>query len=163
MKQRIRLTESDLHRIVKESVEQVLSEGWHNHFINETSSRLLRRASDKAFHDMNVNWNDGKTRTKRGAQWKKFSRGAYDKENKEKESICPSVPESELKNMPKDTYVILDGKGRDFYGEFMYGYSGYAGTKEQCTAFVNRYYDKSANWEFLPKIVTIEDYFQHYT
>ena len=45
----------------------------------------------------------------------------------------------------------------------MYGYSGYAGTKEQCTAFVNRYYDNSANWEFLPMIVTLEDYFQHYT
>ena len=158
MKQTIRLRESELRQMIAESVRRVLTES----NINETSSRLLRRASDKAFNDMMRNWNDNKIRTKRSAQWQNLSRGANERDTKEKESICPFVPESELKNMPKDTYVILDGKGRDFYGEFMYHYSGHAGTKEQCDAFVNRYYDKSADWEFLPIVVTLEDYFQHY-
>lgn len=157
-KKLIRLTESDLHRIVKESVNRVLFEA----NINELSSQLLRRASEKAFNDEKMNWNDSKIRTKRGRQWQKFGRAAYDIEAKEKESICPFIPESKLKDMPKDTYVIIEGAGRDYYGEFIYRYSGHAGTKEQCIAFVNKYYDKSADWEFLPRIVTLEDYFKIY-
>lgn len=158
MKRRIKLTENDLHRIVEESVNRVLMEN----NVNEISSKLLRRAADKAFDDERINWNNNKIRRKRDAQWQKFSKGAYDMERKEQESICPSVAESELKNMPKDTYVILNGSGRNYYGEFMYQYSGHAGTKEQCTAFVNKYYDKNANWEFMPIIVTLDDYFQRY-
>ena len=64
--------------------------------------------------------------------------------------------------MPKDTYVIVDGSGRDFYGNFTYRYSGHAGTKEQCIAFVNKYYDKDADWEFRPNVVSLESYFQNY-
>ena len=47
MKYRIRLNESDLHRIVKESVNRVL---------NEVSIDTLQRAQDKAFDEYDSMW-----------------------------------------------------------------------------------------------------------
>ena len=29
-------------------------------------------------------------------------------------------------------------------------------------AFVNKYYDKDADWEFRPNVVSLESYFQNY-
>lgn len=57
--------------------------------------------------------------------------------------------------MPEDTYVIMNGDGRDAVSaNFRTSYSGRAGTKEQC----EEYYDKGANWEYLPEIVPLEEY-----
>ena len=47
MKRITRLTESDLHRIVKESVKRVL---------NEVSIDTLQRAQDKAFDEYDSEW-----------------------------------------------------------------------------------------------------------
>ena len=48
-KKLIRLTESDLHRIVKESVNRILKESTHpRRRINEVSTSLVRRAGVKA-------------------------------------------------------------------------------------------------------------------
>ena len=49
MKQIIKLTESDLHKIVKESVNRVL---------NEVSIDTLRRTQDKAFDEYDSMWPD---------------------------------------------------------------------------------------------------------
>ena len=160
MKQTIRLNEVQLQKIVAECVKKVLLE---NNNINEVSRHLLSRAANKAHNDMMRNWNDGKTRIKRKRQYKKFSDAATAMLAKEMDSVCPRVPESELRNMPKDTYVVMDGRGRDFYGNFVYTYTGRAGTKEQCSAFANKYYDKNADWEFLPNVVSLEEYFRLYT
>ena len=48
-KKLIRLTESDLHRIVKESVNRIM---------NETSIDTLQRAQDKAFDEYDSMWPD---------------------------------------------------------------------------------------------------------
>ena len=69
-KNTIRLTESELKRIITESVKRVLREG---NIINEISSDLAFRASDKAHKDMQQNWNDSEIRTKRGRQSDRFS------------------------------------------------------------------------------------------
>ena len=111
---------------------------------------------------MQQNWNDSEIRTKRGRQSDRFSRYGLEKDHEERISVCPQVPESELKNMPKGTYVIMDGTGRDYYGNFTSRYSGYAGTEEQCQAYVDKYYDKGANWEYLPSIVPVETYLERY-
>ena len=80
-------------------------------------------------------------------------------DSQEKGSICPQVDERDLVNMPEDTYVIMNGDGRDAVNaNFRTSYSGRAGTKEQCEEFVNRFYDKGANWEYLPEIVPLEEY-----
>ena len=159
MKQTIRLNETQLQRIVAECVKNVLME---NKSVNEISSRLLSRAAEKAHNDMMQNWHDGKIRMKRERQSKKFRDAAGAMEYKEKDSVCPYVPESELRNMPEGTYVVLDGAGRDFYWNIIYRYSGHAGTKKQCLAYADKYYDKSANWEFLPKVVSVEEYFKNF-
>ena len=159
-KNTIRLNESQLKKIIAESVKKILME---SNDINEISSDLLSRAASKAHKDMMQNWNDSKVRTKRKGQWEKFTHGAIDRNAEEKENVCPYVPESELENMPEDTYVVLDGEGRDAVtANFRYRYSGHAGTKEQCMAFVDKYYDKNANWEYLPHIVPLEDYLEYY-
>ena len=49
MKKIVKLTESDLHKIVKESVNRVL---------NEVSIDTLRRAQDKAFDEYDSMWPD---------------------------------------------------------------------------------------------------------
>ena len=111
---------------------------------------------------MRQNWNDPQIREKRRKQQDKFFKGAIEKDHEERTSICPQVPESELINMPKGTYVIMDGTGRDYYGSFLSHYSGYAGTKEQCEAYVAKYYDKGGDWEFLPTILPLESYLRRY-
>lgn len=158
-KQVIRITEYELKRIVNESVKRILRE---NNTINEISSNLLVRAAEKAGRDMYHNWNDSKIRTKRSKQQNKFLKAAAAKASEERNSICPRVPESELKNMPKGTYVVMDGTGRNYYGFFTSRYSGYAGTKEQCDAYIDKYYDKNANWEYLPSILPLETYLKNY-
>ena len=155
----IRLNETQLKKVIAESVKRVLAEASS---VDEISSRLLSRAASKAHEDELRNWNDSKIRTKRGAQWEKFSSAAIERGREEKDSVCPSVPKSELKNMPEDTYVVLDGDGRDaLSANFRYRYSGHAGTKEQCMAFVDKFYDKGANWEYLPDIVPLEEYLKN--
>ena len=60
MKQRIRITESDLHRIVKESVNRVLKEGFGNSAkIYNDLSRLLDEASDLSGELIGSAYNDG--------------------------------------------------------------------------------------------------------
>jgi hypothetical protein len=49
MKRRIRLTESDLYRIIKESVKKVLRENKNYKTINEISTKTIMNASDVAF------------------------------------------------------------------------------------------------------------------
>lgn len=149
----IKLNEASLKKIVAESVKRTLK---------EISSNLLDRAASKAHTDMMQNWNDSSVREKRKNQWQNLTHACINRSQEEKDSICPSVPESELKNMPKGTYVIMDGNGRDAYANFTSRYSGRAGTKEQCLAFVNKYYDKYTDWEFSPSIVPIEDYFKYH-
>lgn len=158
-KNTIRLTESELKNIITESVKRILRE---NNTINEISSDLLFRAAEKAGRDMHRNWNDSEIRTKRDKQEDRFFKAAIEKDRKERNSICPRVPESELKNMPKGTYVVMDGTGRDYYGSFTSHYSGYAGTKEQCEAYITKYYDKDANWEYLPSILPLETYLKNH-
>ncbi len=148
----IKLNEAQLQRIVSESVKRVL---------NEISIGTVRNARDAAFDDMKQNWNNSKIRTKREGQWKKFSNAAIDMERDEKNSVCPEVPASELYNMPPETCVVMDGAGRDAYSNFIYRYSGHAGTKEQCEEFINRFYDKGADWEFMPEIFTLEEYIRY--
>ena len=175
-KQVTRLNEAQLHKVIEEATIRILrenkcNEGWiKNMFgatvitedrINEVTSDVLRRAADKAQFDM-THTNDCRLMRKRDRQYKAFSDELYKRELEGKDGVCPYVPESELKNLPKDTYVLMNGDGRDYYGNFKYSYSGRAGTKEQCTTFANTYYDKDANWEFLPKIVSLDEYFKYY-
>ncbi len=50
MRRRIRLSESDLHRVIRESVKRVLRESTRpRRGINEVSTSLIRRAKHKAF------------------------------------------------------------------------------------------------------------------
>ena len=175
-KQVTRLNEAQLHKVIEEATIRILrenkcNEGWiKNMFgatavteerLNEVTSDVLRRAADKAHYDR-THTNSYGLKRKRDRQYKDFSDELYKRELKGKDGVCPYVPESELKNLPKDTYVLMSGDGRDYYGNLTYSYSGRAGTKEQCTAFANTYYDKDANWEFLPKIVSLEEYFKYY-
>ena len=156
----VRLNEAQLKKIIAESVRKILKE---NNSIDEISSQLLRRAADKAHKDELQNWGT-KLGKKRGEQWAKFSKAAIGRDHEEKDSVCPYVPESELENMPEDTYVVLDGDGRDaISADFRYRYSGHAGTEEQCMAYVDKYYDKNANWEYLPDVVPLEQYLKNRT
>lgn len=143
---KIRITEQDIAKMVKKAV-------------NEISKGLLDRARSAAHKDMMRNFGDSKTRQKRERQWKKFGDEYRRMDSEEKDSICPQVDERDLVNMPEDTYVIMNGDGRDAVNaNFRSSYSGRAGTKEQCEEFVNRFYDKGANWEYLPEIVPLKDY-----
>ena len=153
MKNTVRLNETQLRNIVAESVKNVL---------NEISAGLADRAASAAHKDMMQNWNDSKIRSKRERQWKNFSKERIRMNAEEKNSVCPSVPESELVNMPRNTYVIMNGDGRDAVSaNFRSSYSGRAGTKEQCEEYVKRFYDMSANWEYLPSILSLEEYFKY--
>lgn len=130
--------------------------------INEISSNLYNRAADKAFKDMMQNYNHYPTKNKRERQWKNFIDQARIRGDEEKNSVCPSVDERDLPNMPAGTYVVMDGDGRDaISANFRTRYSGHAGTKEQCEEYVDRFYDKSANWEYLPEIVPLEQYLKN--
>ena len=156
----IKLSEAKLKQIISESIKKALAE---SNSVNEISSNLLRRAADKAHKDELRDWGT-KFGKKRGEQWAKFSKAAIERDREEKDSVCPSVPESELESMPEDTYVVLDGNGRDaISADFRYRYSGHAGTEEQCMAYVDKYYDKNANWEYLPDVVPLEQYLKNRT
>lgn len=150
MKNTIKINEGQLAQIVAESVKRVLS---------EISTNLIDRAADAAHKDMMRNWGDLKVMDKRKKQWRNFRDESTKRYTEEKNSVCPYVPESELKNMPSDTFVVMDGNGRDAIdASFTYRYSGHAGTEEQCREYVDKFYDKGANWEYLPTIMTIEEY-----
>lgn len=125
----MKINESQLRKIIKESIKKVLTEN----NINEVSTNVLRRAADKA-HDDRMHTNNYGLMRKRDRQYKTFSNELIKRDNEERNSVCPYVPESELRNLPKDTYVLMSGDGRDYYGNFRYSYSGHAGTKEQCIA-----------------------------
>ena len=125
------------------------------------TNALLRKAMEKAHYER-MHSNNCAFIRKRDRQYKLFSEELTESEEQAANNVCPRVPRAELKNMPSDTYVIMDGTGRDFYANFTHLYSGRAGTKEQCLDFVNRYYDKNADWEFLPTVVSIEEYFKNY-
>ena len=130
--------------------------------IKEISSKLYNRASDKAFNDMMQNLNDYPTMNKRERQWKNFSKQARIRGDEEKNAVCPYVDERELPNMPAGTYVVMDGDGRDAVSaNFRTRYSGHAGTEEQCEEYVDRFYDKNANWEYLPEIIPLEQYLKN--
>ena len=211
MESKVRLTQSQLHSYISESVKKVLSEiGYHEKqpkeqsedeyrewlnrksaakkryydsqkkekkdgatdyydykhgdhpAINEISSNLYDRAGDKAFKDMMQNFNDYPTKSKRERQWKNFRTQARIRGDEEKNAVCPSVDERDLPNMPAGTYVVMDGDGRDaISANFRTRYSGHAGTKEQCEEYVDRFYDKGANWEYLPEIVPLEQYLKN--
>jgi hypothetical protein len=149
----VRLNEGQLHSLISESVGRVLT---------EISSNLLSRAASSAHNDMMRNFGDSDIRKKREHQWRNFSRECNRRNAEEKNAVCPSVPESELVNMPEDTYVVMDGDGRDaISANFRTRYSGHAGTKEQCEEYVDRFYDKGANWEYLPSIIPLDDYFKY--
>ena len=153
----MKINETQLRKIIKESIKKVLTEN----NINEVSTDVLRREADKA-HDDSMHTNNYGLIRKRDRQYKTFSNELIKRDREERNSVCPYVPESELRNLPKDAYVLMSGDGRDYYGNLRYSYSGHAGTKEQCIAFGERYYDQYADWEFLPKIVSIEEYFKYY-
>lgn len=105
------------------------------------------------------NFGDSKIRNKRDRQWRKFTDEYGKLDSEERDSICPHVDEADLVNMPEDTYVVMNGDGRDAVSaNFRTSYSGRAGTKEQCEEYVKRFYDMGANWEYLPEIVPLEDY-----
>lgn len=158
----IPLTESQLFNVVTEGIKRVLSEIDWKTYMNEISAGLLGRAAAAAHRDMMQNWNDSKVRGKRERQWKNFSKERIRMDAEEKNSVCPSVPESELANMPRNTYVIMDGDGRDaISADFRMRYSGHAGTMEQCEEYVKRFYDENANWEYLPSILSLEEYFKY--
>ena len=130
--------------------------------INEISKRTLDGAMDAAHKDMMRNFGDHKIRNKRERQWKMFCDEYMKMDREEKDSVCPQVDERDLRNMPAGTYVIMNGDGRDaISANFRNSYSGRAGTKEQCEEYVNRFYDKNANWEYLPEIVPLEQYLRH--
>ena len=144
--EKVRLTEQDIAKMVKKAV-------------NEISKGLLDRAREAAHKDMMRNFGDSKTRQKRERQWKKFGDEYRKMDRQEKDSICPQVDERDLVNMPEDTYVIMNGDGRDAVSaNFRTSYSGRAGTKEQCEEYVNRFYDSGANWEYLPEILPLKDF-----
>lgn len=127
--------------------------------VNEISKGLLDRAREAAHKDMMRNFGDSKIRQKRERQWKKFGDEYRKMDSEEKDSICPQVDERDLVNMPENTYVIMNGDGRDAVSaDFRTSYSGRAGTKEQCEEYVKRFYDMGANWEYLPEIVPLKDY-----
>ena len=166
---KVRLTQSQLCNYISESVQKVLSKilratGKRNggRALNEISSNLYDRAADKAFNDMMQNFNDYPTKSKRERQWKNFRNQARIRGGEEKNAVCPSVDERDLPNMPAGTYVVMDGDGRDaISANFRTRYSGHAGTKEQCEEYVDRFYDKGANWEYLPEIVPLEQYLKN--
>ena len=144
--EKIKLNEQDIAKMVKKAV-------------NEISKGLLDRAREAAHKDMMRNFGDSKTRQKRERQWKKFGDEYRKMDRQEKDSICPQVDERDLVNMPEDTYVIMNGDGRDAVSaNFRTSYSGRAGTKEQCEEYVHRFYDSGANWEYLPEILPLKDF-----
>ena len=152
---KMNLTKEDLAEMVNKSV-RLIAEKIN---LNEISKGLLDRAREAAHKDMMRNFGDSKTRQKRERQWKKFGDEYRKMDTEEKDSICPQVDERDLVNMPEDTYVIMNGDGRDAVtANFRSSYSGRAGTKEQCEEYVKRFYDSGANWEYLPDIVPLKDY-----
>lgn len=154
----VKINESTLKDIITESVQKTLS-CLNKKSVNEVSSNLLNRAMDAAHKDMMRNFGDSKIRNKRSTQWKNFSDAASKLSQQEKDAVCPSVPETELGNMPSGTYVVMNGDGRDAVNaNFRSSYSGHAGTKEQCQEYVNRFYDMDSNWEYLPSILPVEEY-----
>lgn len=152
---KMNLTKEDLAEMVNKSV-RLIAERIN---LNEISKGLLDRAREAAHKDMMRNFGDYKTRQKRDRQWRKFTDEYGRLDSEERDSVCPHVDEADLVNMPEDTYVVLNGDGRDAVSaNFRTSYSGRAGTKEQCEEYVKRFYDMGANWEYLPEIVPLEDY-----
>lgn len=152
---KMNLSKEDLAEMVNKSV-RLIAERIN---LNEISKGLLNRARESAHKDMMRNFGDSKIRNKRERQWKKFGDEYRKMDQEEKDSICPQVDERDLVNMPEDTYVVLNGDGRDAVNaDFRTSYSGHAGTKEQCEEYVKRFYDTDANWEYLPEIVPLEEY-----
>lgn len=152
---KMNLTKEDLAEMVNRSV-RLIAERIN---MNEISKGLIDRAREAAHKDMMRNFGDSKTRQKRDRQWRKFGDEYRKMDSQEKDSICPQVDERDLVNMPEDTYVIMNGDGRDAVSaNFRTSYSGRAGTKEQCEEYVKRFYDMGANWEYLPEIVPLEEY-----
>lgn len=147
---KINITRDELSEMINRCVKRCL---------NEISMGLLDRAREAAHKDMMRNFGDSKIRNKRSRQWKKFGDEYRRMDQEEKDSICPQVDERDLANMPEDTYVVLNGDGRDAVNaDFRTSYSGRAGTKEQCKEYVKRFYDKGANWEHLPEIMPLKEY-----
>ena len=152
---KMNLTKEDLAEMVNKSV-RLIAERIN---LNEISKGLLDRAREAAHKDMMQNFGDYKTRQKRERQWNKFTDEYGRLDSEERDSICPHVDEADLVNMPEDTYVVMNGDGRDAVNaNFRTSYSGRAGTKEQCEEYVKRFYDKGTNWEYLPEIVPLEEY-----
>lgn len=152
---KMNLTKEDLAEMVNRSV-RLIAERIN---LNEISKGLLDRAREAAYKDMMRNFGDYKTRQKRERQWNKFTDEYGRLDSEERDSICPHVDEADLVNMPEDTYVVMNGDGRDAVSaNFRTSYSGRAGTKEQCEEYVKRFYDMGANWEYLPEIVPLEEY-----
>lgn len=160
----VRLNESQMRKVVREAIEQILSESVlkeHGN-INEISNYLLGQAASKAYKDMHTNFNDTKLVRKRQKQANNFYSELHRRDNEERESICPSVPEEELQNLPAGYFVVLDGVGRNpVSADFMERYSGHAGTEEQCNNYIKKFYDRNANWEYLPSILPVEKYLKN--
>ena len=155
---KMNLTKEDLAEMVNKSV-RFIAERIN---LNEISKGLLDRAREAAHKDMMRNFGDSKIRQKRERQWKKFGDEYRRMNGEEKDSICPQVDEMDLVNMPEDTYVIMNGDGRDAVNaNFRSSYSGRAGTKEQCEEYVKKFYDSGANWEYLPEILPLKDFLRN--
>ena len=152
---KMNLSKEDLAEMVNKSV-RLIAERIN---LNEISKGLLDRARESAHKDMMRNFGDSKIRNKRNRQWRKFGDEYRRMDQEEKDSICPQVDEKDLVNMPENTYVVLNGDGRDAVSaDFRTSYSGRAGTREQCEEYVKRFYDMGANWEHLPEIMPLKDY-----
>ena len=130
----MKINESQLRKIIKESVNTVLK---------EISTNLLRQAANKAVDDIEYfrDTNNDELEDKRWRQHAVFSDELRKRDREEKNAVCPYVPESELKNLPKDTYLVIIPVSRYVQTNiFILKYSGHADTKEQCEEFIDKYY-----------------------
>lgn len=152
----MKINELQLRKIIKESINNVL---------NEISTNLLRQAANKAVDDIEYfrDTNNDELEDKRWRQHAVFSDELRKRDREEKNAVCPYVPESELKNLPKDTYLVIIRVSQDVQTNiFTLKYSGHAGTKEQCEEFIDKYYKKYVSSDWLPIIITLEKYFKDY-
>ena len=132
-------------------------------FINETSTDFLRRAARKAYSERKTA-DSSILRKKRNSQYYNFKNEIKKREAAERNAVCPKVYISDLKKLPKnDTYLIMNCEGKDMAGNFIYDYSGRAGTKEQCREFIDKFYEKNEDWDFFPTIISLEQFLEKYS
>ena len=126
MRRRIRLTESDLHRIVDRSVRQVLREGWfgndkkygekwYNPFSWKSDSEkrnMDRRA--RAQEQMKQQAGEDKRREER--EWNRRQSEEYRKEKKERDARLAKVQEPYYASHAGETYYGIGHSAYDDMG-----------------------------------------------